>query len=70
MEGFSTERLGVLCFVFHFEGGQTPSAIHCFFVNLVHTVAITSPLSVRQGHKCGVQCAEAIDLTDGDNFVH
>ena len=29
-----------------------------------------SQLSVRQRHKCGVQGAEVIDTTIGDNSVH
>ena len=60
----------VLQFVCHYEGGRT-TALNCqFSINLVRTGAVPSQSIVQQDRKRGVQGAEAIDLTVGDNFLH
>ena len=44
------------------------------FVLLLPTLFITgsviSQSSIRQGWKCGIQCAESVDINGGGNFVH
>ena len=58
------------CDFCHCEVGWTSLIIRPFSINLVCTGDVFSQSSVQQGRKCGVQGAEAVDITIGDHFVH
>ena len=68
MSEVSTKGTGILIFLCHIEGGQI-AAVNCWFaINLVHTIAVISQLSVQQVRKHGVKCSETVDITVDDHL--